>query len=105
MDFVTYLPRIAYLVGTFSGCADDLHTGGILQVVHTRDCTVTWSASLYSIGSGSQVYSSILEEFPESHGDTVEDEYSFSSTDWRSVRENYTGVRGHVESMCPRSQG
>ena len=46
-----------------------------MQVVHTRDCTIAWGASLYSIGSGSQAYSSILEEFPESYGDTVEDEY------------------------------
>ena len=30
---------------------------------------------------GSQVYSSVLEEFPKSHGDTVKDEYYFSSTD------------------------
>ena len=52
-----------------------------MQVVHTRDCTVAWSASLYSVRSGSQVYSSILEEFPESHGDIVEDDYCFSSTD------------------------
>ena len=33
-------------VDTFSGCADDLQTGGILQVVHTRDRLVTWSNSL-----------------------------------------------------------
>ena len=45
MDFVTHLPwtsqrqcgmgyyGMTYQVGTFSGCADDLHTGGILQVV------------------------------------------------------------------------
>ena len=52
-----------------------------MQVVHTRDYTFSWSASLYSIGSGSQVYSSVLEEFPESYGDTVKDEYCFSSTD------------------------
>ena len=42
----------AYRVGTFSGCADDLHADGILQVVHTRDYMVAWSASLhkYQIG-------------------------------------------------------
>ena len=32
-------------------------------------------------------------------------EYCFSSIDWRSVKEDYTGVRGQVESMRPRSQG
>ena len=31
----------AHQVGTFSGCADDLHTGGILQNIYMRDCPVT----------------------------------------------------------------
>ena len=61
-------------VGTFSGRADDLHAGGILQVVYTGDSTVAWSASLYSIRSGSSVYGSVLEEFLEGHGDTAVDE-------------------------------
>ena len=52
-----------------------------MQVVHTRDYTVGWSASLQSIGSGSQVYSSVLEEFLESYRDAVKHEYCFSSTD------------------------
>ena len=34
-----------------------------------------------SIRSGSQVYSSIMEEFPESHGDIVDDEHYVSSAD------------------------
>ena len=54
-------------VGTFYGRADDLHTGGILQVVYKGDSTVAWSSSLHSIGSGSSVYDSVLEEFPEGH--------------------------------------
>ena len=70
MDFVTHLPRTSRGHNTvwvitdwftksahFSGCADDLHFGGILQVVHTRDYLVAWSASIHSIRSGSQVYS------------------------------------------------
>ena len=52
-----------------------------MQFVHTRDFTVTWSVSLHSIGSGSQVYGSLLEEFPKSHGDIVDDEHCFSCTD------------------------
>ena len=43
------------------------------------DFLVTWSTSIYCIGSGSQVYDSFLEEFPESHGDTIDDEHCFSS--------------------------
>ena len=61
-------------VGTFSGRVDDLHTGGILQVVYTGDRMVAWSSSLHSIRSGSSVYGSVLEEFPEGHGDTAVDE-------------------------------
>ena len=30
----------AHKVGTLFGCVDDLHFGGILQVIHTRDCLV-----------------------------------------------------------------
>ena len=55
-------------VGTFSGRADDLHTGGIMQVVYTGDSTVAGSSSLHSIGSGSSVYGSVLEEFQKAMG-------------------------------------
>ena len=72
-------------VSTFFCYADDLHTGRILQVIHTRDRPVTWSASLYRIRAGSQVYSSLLEEFLESLGNAIDDEHCFSSTDRRSV--------------------
>ena len=65
----------AHQVGTFFGYEDDLHTGGILQVIHTTDRSVTWSASLYHIRPGSQVYDSLLEEFPENHGNTIDDEH------------------------------
>ena len=39
--------------GCDNGCTIDLHSRGILQVIHTRDCLFTWSDSLYSIGQGS----------------------------------------------------
>ena len=77
--------------------------GGILYVVHLRDFPVTWSVSLYRIGPGSQVYDSLLEEFPKSHGNTVDDEQCFSSTDRQLVGEDYTGFKGHAASMCPGS--
>ena len=92
-------------VGTFSSCVDDLHTGGILQVVYTEDSTIAWSASLPSIGSGSSVYGSILEEFPEGHRDTTVDEYRFSSSDEWSIRADYSDFRGHAASMRLGSQG
>ena len=96
---------LTHLVGTFSGHVDDLHTGGILQVVYTGDSTVAWSASLHSIGSGSSVYGSVLEEFPEGHGDTAIDEYYFSSSGEWSIRADYSDFRGHAASMHPESQG
>ena len=92
-------------VDTFSVRPNDLHTGGILQVVYTGDSTVAWSASLHSIGSGSSVYGSVLEEFLEGHGDTTVDEYRFSSSDGWSIRADYIDFRGYDASMRPRSQG
>ena len=88
-----------YQVGTLFGGANDLHVGGILQVVYIRDCPVTWSASLYSIEPRSQVYSSFLGEFPTSHGNTVDDEHCFSSSNGRSIREDHLDFRGHATSM------
>ena len=42
--------RSAHEVGAFSGLADDIHTGGIVPFVYTRDCPITWSASIHSVG-------------------------------------------------------
>ena len=84
----------AHQVSTFFGCADELHTRGILQVIHTRDRPVTWRSSLYRIRPGSQVHNSILEEFSDSNGNTVDDEHCFSSTDRRPTGEDPTGFGG-----------
>ena len=74
-----------------------------MLVVYLRDRPTTWSTSIYSIEQRSQVYSTLLEELPEGHGDTVDDEHRFSSTDRWSVRDNHTGFRGHATSMHPGS--
>ena len=95
----------AHQVGTFSSCVEEIHTRGILQVIHMRDRPVTWSDSLYRIRLGSQVYGSLLEEFPKSHRNTVNDEHYFSSTDRRPVGEDHTGFGGHVVGMCHIPQG
>ena len=92
-------------VGTFSGLADDLHTGGILQVVYMRDSTVAWCSSLHSIGSGSSIYGLVMEEFPECHGDAAFDEYFFSSSDEWSIRADYSDFRGQATIMRPGTQG
>ena len=68
-----------------------------------RDCPATWSASIHSIGLGSQVYDVFLEEFPEGDGNAVDDEHRFSSTNRWSVSEDHTGFRGHATSMSPGS--
>ena len=60
---------------------------------------VTWSTSVHSIESGSQVYDSFLEECPASHRDTVDDGHNFSSPDGRLVREDHSNVRGHATGM------
>ena len=94
---------LAHEVDTFSSHVDDLHSGGILQTIRARDCLVTWSVSIHSIGSGSQVYNALLEELPEGDGDTLDDEHHFSSTDRWSVIEDHTGFKGYAASTCPRS--
>ena len=92
----------AYKVDTLSRCVDDLHIRGILQVVRAGDFLITWGASIYSIGSGSQVYGSFLEAFPAYHGDIVDDN-RFSSPEGRSVKEDYLNFRGHATGMRPSS--
>ena len=59
----------------------------------------------HSTGSGSSVYSSVLEEFPEGHGDIAVDEYRFSSSDRWSIRVDYSNFKGHAVSMRLGSQG
>ena len=54
---------------------------------------------------GSSFYGSVLEEFPEGHGDTVFDEYRFTSLDRWSIRADYLDFRGHAASMRSGSQG
>ena len=63
------------------------------------DSLVTWSASIHSIESGSQVYGSFLEEFPKSHEDTVDDDHNFSSPDARSVIKDHPDFRGHATGI------
>ena len=61
--------------------------------------------SLYHIESGSPVHGSVLEEFPEGHGDTYEDEHSVSSVDGWTVKEDYPGFGGHAVSIRHGLQG
>ena len=70
-------------------------------------CGLLWTDSpsqhIY-IGSGSPVQGSVLEEFPEGHEDTDEDEHSVSSVDGRTVKEDYPDFGGHAMSIRPRLQ-
>ena len=65
------------------------------------DCPVAWSAGIHSIGSGSQVYDSFLEEFLASHGDTIDNDHNFSSPDEQSIKKDHPDVRGHATGMRP----
>ena len=78
---------------------DDLLTGGILPIVYLRDFPTTWRTSVHSIGQGSKVYGTLLEEFPKSHGDTVDIEHYDSSANKQSVVEDHTDFRGHAVGM------
>ena len=74
-----------------------------MLVVYSRDFMATWSIKVHSIRQISQIYGTLLEEFPERHGDIVDDEHRFSSTDRWLVGDDHTGFRGHATSMCPGS--
>ena len=89
----------AHEVDTFSSRADDLHIGEILPVVHLRDSPAKWSTSIHSVGKRLEVYNALLEEFLKGYGHTADHEYNFPRTDGWSVKEDYTGVRGHAASM------
>ena len=52
-----------------------------MSIVYSRDCPATWSTSVHSIRQRSQVYGTLLEEFPEGYEDTVDDEHLISSTE------------------------
>ena len=94
MDFVTHLPRTSRKHDAVWVIVDRLTKSAYFLVVRMT-FTLEEFCKLYireiiglhgvlvSIVSDRdpQVYSSILEEFLESHGNTVEDEYCFSSTD------------------------
>ena len=54
---------------------------------------------------GSPIHGSVLEEFPEGHGNTDEDEHSVSFVDGWTVKEDYSGFRGHAVSIRPGLQG
>ena len=95
--------RLAHEVSTFSSCADDLHTGGILPVVHKRNRPTTWSASIHSVGQRPEVYGALLEELPKGYGDKVGQEYNLPPIDRRLVGEDHTSVRGYPASMGPGS--
>ena len=94
---------LAHEVGTFSSRANDLHIGEILPIVYPRDSLATWSTSIHIVGYRPEVYNPLLEEFPKGYGHMADQEYIFPPTDRWSVREDYTGVRGYVASMRPRS--
>ena len=55
-------------VSTFSGHADGLHTGEILQVAYTGDSTVAWSSSLHSMDRDPRFTAQFLKSFQKAMG-------------------------------------
>ena len=69
------------------------------RFIHQRNCSTTWSTSLYHIKSRSSVYFSILGPVATGLGYKTEAEYRFSSTDRRTIKEDYPDTRRYVASM------
>ena len=89
----------AHKDSTLFGCANDLHSGGILNVIHTRDYPIT-RVSISIVLDRPQVYNSFLGELPTSYGDTVDVEHCFLSPNGWSVKEDHPDIRGHATGMC-----
>ena len=116
MDFVTHLPRTSLKHDAVWVIVDRLTKSTHFLVVRMT-FTLEEFCKLYIqeiirlhgvpiyIVPGSQVYCSLLEEFPESHGNIVDDEHCFSSTDRQPVRDDHSGFRGHAAGMRLISQG
>ena len=113
MDFMTHLPRTSRRHDAVWVIVDWLPKSPQFLVVqmtftleefcrlYVWEILVAQGTSIYSIILGSQVYDSFLEEFPTSHGDTIDDEHNFSSSDGRSVIKDHPDIRGHATGMRP----
>ena len=69
--------------------------------LYIREIVRLNGTNFYSIGSGSHVYGSFLEEFLASHVDIIDDEHCFSSPNRRLIRNDHPDFRGHATGMRP----
>ena len=115
MGFVTHLPRTSRGPDAMWVIVDQLTKLAIflaMWMTFTLDesCRLYMREIIWLHGVPVSIVSdqdpdSFLEEFPTSHGDTVDDEHRFSSLEGQSVEEDHPDFRRHATSMCPRSQG
>ena len=109
MDFVTHLPRTSRKQDTVRVIVD-----GLTKSTHFLAVQMTFTLEEFyrvyiqdivrlhgvpvSIVSDRdpRLMAHFLGEFQASHGDTVDDEHNFSSSDRWSVRVNHPDVRGHA---------
>ena len=114
MDFVTHLPRTPQGHDAVWVIVDRLTKSAHFLAVRMtftleRFCwlyireIVRLHGVLVSIVSDRDPRFTLFEEFPKGYGHTADHEYDFPPTNRWSIKEDYTGVRGHAKSMRPRS--
>ena len=107
MDFVIHLPRTLRKHEAVWVMVDRI-TKSIhfltVQITFTLEelCRLYIQEIIRLHGVPISIYGSFLGEFPKIHGDMVDDDNCFSSTDGWSVREDYPDFRGHATGMSPR---
>ena len=90
-------------VGTFSSLADDLHIGEILPVIYIREIVRLHGVPVSIVSDRDPRFTShFWKSFQKVMGTRLTMSTAFHTDEW-SVREDYTGVRGHAASMRPGS--
>ena len=115
MDFVTHFPRtpqghdaVWVIVDQLINSAHFLAVRMTLTLerfyrLYIREIVQLHGVPVSIVLDRDPRFTASFEEFPKGYGHRADHEYSFPPTDGWSVREDYTGVRGHATSMRPRS--
>ena len=111
MDFVTHLPRTHRRHDTVWVIVDRLTKSAHFLAMrmtftleeffhlYIHDIIRVHGVPVSIVSNRDPRFTSLLEEFPKSHEDTIDDEHNISSLDRWLVGEDHTDFRGHSTCM------